>query len=175
MWIFYFTLNRKPQNYPISQPINLRKTKANAMLTFSTQSWTLERADKCTNHQLFSPFSLLISTLLLLISFLLISCFSSPPSPPPLPLLSPCYLSTRPWHLSLRSVAPSVALGWWMGWWTLGCHSNLMDGLATDTTAESAPKHTHTHTYRNTHTTPRGVCGSLTLRSTDLRQSQLPS
>lgn len=86
----------------------------------------------------------ILASAILSLSSHLISSFSSVLTPPPLP--SPCYLSTRPWHLSLRSVALSVALGWWMGWWTLGCHGNLMDGLATDTSAERAHQQTHTAT-----------------------------
>lgn len=69
--------------------------------------------------------------------------------------LSPCYLSTRPWHLLLRSVALSVALGWWMGWWTPGCYGNLMDGLATDMSTERALQHTHTeHTLLQAYVGP---------------------
>lgn len=55
-----------------------------------------------------APTLLLLLLLLLIISFLLIS--NSPPLYVP-----PRYLSTRPWRLSPRSVAPSVALGRWMG------------------------------------------------------------
>lgn len=89
-------------------------------------STSTEQAHKCT----FLPFTVLFSLQCFSTAFLLLLLSSFPPP------FTPCYLFTRPWHLSLLSDAPSVALGWWMGWWTLSCHSNLMDGLATDTSTE---------------------------------------
>lgn len=153
--IFHFILTRRKNE--IRQSINSGKSsrgifysEQKIIQTLGDQSRNTERA-QAQNITLSNPvlsFSSIIynssSPLLLALSPLLL--LSS------LPLLFSCYLSTRPWHLSLRSVAPSVALGWWMRWWTLGCHGNLMDGLATDTSAERAHQHTHTHIYPRSHT-----------------------
>lgn len=123
-----FLLRNHKSNQSIYKRCSINNLELNVV-----QPLDSNRADRCTNQTWTRTLLLSAPPLFFSSHFLLFSFTYSPSS-----RLSPCYLSTRPWRLSLRSVAPSVALGWWMGWWTLGRHGNLMDGLATDTSGERA-------------------------------------